>query len=111
MRNRNHSRVEPIHLASIRHGKDYKHDLRSAVIKLRELSTALTATAEALEFIDIPELEEMTDFYTAVQAFEISLLKRALRRMGGSQRKAAKLLKLKPTTLNSKLKTLNIDAS
>ena len=67
--------------------------------------------AEKLELIGMRDANEVTDFYAAVRAFEISLLERALRRAAGSQKRAAKLLGLKVTTLNSKVKRFGIDTS
>lgn len=47
-------------------------------------------------------------FYDEVARFEVSLIKQALEQTGGHQSKAAKLLGLNATTLNSKIKTYNI---
>lgn len=44
------------------------------------------------------------DFYKEIELYEIELIKRALLRVGGCQRRAAQLLGLNPTTLNAKLK-------
>lgn len=44
------------------------------------------------------------DFYREIELYEIELIKRALQRCGGSQRRAAELLGLNPTTLNAKIK-------
>jgi DNA-binding NtrC family response regulator len=44
------------------------------------------------------------DFYREIELYEIELIKRALHRGRGSQRRAAELLGLNPTTLNAKLK-------
>jgi DNA-binding NtrC family response regulator len=49
------------------------------------------------------------DFYTEVRRFESFLIRNALRQTRGSQVKAARLLQMHETTLNSKLKTLKID--
>ena len=49
------------------------------------------------------------DFNEEVRQFEIGLIKLGLSHAGGSQAKAARLLQLKPTTLNSKIKTLGIE--
>ena len=49
------------------------------------------------------------DFYDAVQKFEVSLIKSALLRTGGHQSRAAKLLGIKKTTLNAKIKHYNIE--
>ena len=43
-------------------------------------------------------------FYEEVRRFEIGLITRALRRAQGNQRAAARLLGLKATTLNAKMK-------
>jgi DNA-binding NtrC family response regulator len=49
------------------------------------------------------------DFYDEVTQFETGLIKMALERTGGNQAKAAQLLRIKPTTLNSKIKLYKID--
>ena len=51
------------------------------------------------------------DFYDEVQRFETHLIKMALSETGGNQAKAARLLGIKATTLNSKIKLFNIQAS
>ena len=48
------------------------------------------------------------NFYDEVKKFEIDLLRRALDQTGGHQSRAARLLGLNATTLNSKIKTYNI---
>lgn len=47
-------------------------------------------------------------FDEQVKRFEFDLIKYALFRAGGRQNKAAEMLKLKPTTLNWKIKRYNI---
>jgi DNA-binding NtrC family response regulator len=47
-------------------------------------------------------------FYEEVTKFEIELIKQALAYTKGNQRAAARLLGLKTTTLNSKVKTYNL---
>jgi DNA-binding NtrC family response regulator len=49
------------------------------------------------------------DMHEQVKEFEISLLCAALKQCQGVQYKAARLLGLKPTTLNTKIKNLGID--
>jgi DNA-binding protein Fis len=51
------------------------------------------------------------DFYDEVQRFETHLIKMALAETGGNQSRAAKLLGIKATTLNSKIKLFNIELS
>ena len=44
------------------------------------------------------------DFYREIELYEIELIKRALHRVRGCQRRAAELLGMNPTTLNAKIK-------
>jgi transcriptional regulator with PAS, ATPase and Fis domain len=62
-----------------------------------------SARLQSLDFSD------GVDFYGEVQRFEVGLIKRALEETAGNQAKAAKLLRIKPTTLNSKIKLYNIE--
>lgn len=48
------------------------------------------------------------NFYDQVKRFEIDLIRRALDQTGGHQSRAARLLGLNATTLNSKIKSYNI---
>ena len=50
------------------------------------------------------------NFYDEAKKFEIDLIRRALDQTGGHQSRAARLLGLNATTLNSKIKTYNIPA-
>ncbi len=49
------------------------------------------------------------NFYEEVRRFEIDLIRRALEQTGGHQSRAARLLGMNATTLNSKIKTYNIN--
>jgi transcriptional regulator with GAF, ATPase, and Fis domain len=51
------------------------------------------------------------DFYDEVQRFETHLIRMALAETGGNQAKAARLLGIKATTLNSKIKLFNIEVN
>jgi DNA-binding NtrC family response regulator len=57
------------------------------------------------QFID---LTHGISFYDEVSRFEIELIRQALELTGGHQSRAAKLLGLNNTTLNSKIKSYNI---
>jgi DNA-binding NtrC family response regulator len=48
------------------------------------------------------------NFYDEVKRFEIDMIRRALDQTGGHQSRAARLLGLNATTLNSKIKSYNI---
>jgi DNA-binding NtrC family response regulator len=52
---------------------------------------------------------EGIDFYGEVERFESSLIRLALDQTRGHQAKAARLLHIKPTTLNSKIKMYGIE--
>lgn len=82
---------------------------------LKDLSLTLSTALDAigtLEFLGIDQpldIESGIDFYDEVSRFEIFLIQRALKHTGGCQSRAATLLGLKPTTLNSKIKAYNIN--
>jgi two-component system response regulator PilR (NtrC family) len=67
----------------------------------RDLQQSLTPAASGM-------LPEGIGLYEAVSRFERELIEAALRRTGGVQKQAAELLRLKPTTLNEKIKRLGI---
>ena len=75
---------------------------------LRELTFKLLRKVESIGEVHTPDIESGLDFYDEVSRFEIDLIKRALIQTGGHQRRAARLLNLKVTTLNSKIKHYNI---
>jgi DNA-binding NtrC family response regulator len=56
------------------------------------------------------DISRGVNFYDEVKKFEIDLIRRALDQTGGHQSRAARLLGLNATTLNSKIKTYNLDA-
>ena len=97
-------------LASVRRLKEHGRTFRTTLAKLAQLTRALAAAVEALEFVDLPELDDETDFYAEVRRFEISLIERALKRVSGSQVRAARLLNMNVTTLNSKIKSYDINS-
>ena len=76
---------------------------------LKQLLRTLLVEAGAIGPVEAPAGEGGISFYEEVQRFEISLIKRALSQTGGHQRRAARLLGIKPTTLNNKIKFYNID--
>jgi transcriptional regulator with GAF, ATPase, and Fis domain len=76
---------------------------------LRELTFKLLRKVESIGEAHAPDIQSGIDFYAEVSRFEIDLIKRALVQTGGHQRRAARLLNLKVTTLNSKIKHYNIN--
>jgi DNA-binding NtrC family response regulator len=78
---------------------------------ISHLVSSLTAAVADLEAMQAPTMRDGDtdfDFYNEVERFETGLIRSALRLSNGSQVKAAKLLKLNPTTLNAKMKTLKL---
>jgi DNA-binding NtrC family response regulator len=90
------------------HGHKDAQELHTKLAKMRNLITSLQAELENLQMINLPEMDGDFDFYREVESYERKLIQNALRRCGGSQVKAARLLKMKPTTLNSKMKVLKL---
>lgn len=82
---------------------------------LKELSSALSKTIDAVSTFELakagqmPNLTRGIDFYAEVERFEMTLIKYALIKAKGSQKRAARLLGLKPTTLSSKIKSYHLD--
>lgn len=92
--------------------------VRERVQRLVELAFSLLRETETLArdsaFTEAGRLRTLDvaggiDFKEEVRQFEIGLIKLGLDHAGGSQAKAARLLRIKPTTLNSKIKNLGIE--
>ena len=89
----------------IQHLADLAHTL------LREAETLAsdkTFTDESNKLRSL-NIAEGIDFYDEVTRFEINLIKLALDRAGRNQAAAARLLHIKPTTLNFKIKLYGIE--
>ncbi len=83
-------------------------DLAAALLSEAEtLSRDKAFTDEATRLKPLDILGGI-DFYAEVQRFETHLIKMALAETAGNQAKAARLLGIKATTLNSKIKLFNI---
>src|SRR5688572_20590694 len=96
-----------------------EHPLRDRVQRLVTLALSLLneaqnlardkAFTEASNQLRSLNVAEGIDFYEEVERFEIELIRLALDRTHGCQAQAARLLQIKPTTLNSKIKLLGIE--
>ena len=71
-------------------------------LPVKTASVGLTATI--VEPVAVPEVD--IDFAATVQRLERTLIEQALRRAKGNKKQAADMLRLKRTTLNAKLKSL-----
>jgi transcriptional regulator with GAF, ATPase, and Fis domain len=78
---------------------------------LKELVLRLLCEVQCIAEVNALTIENGFDFYEEVSRFEIDLIRRALLQTGGHQVQAAKLLNLKVTTLNSKIKHYNISTT
>jgi transcriptional regulator with GAF, ATPase, and Fis domain len=85
------------------------HKVEERIDQLRELTAALLYEIKALGQLKTIELNNGINFYEEVKNFEVYLIKSALDRTGGNQLRAARLLKLKTTTLSSKIKRYDIN--
>ena len=93
--------------------------LRNRVQRLLDLADSMLRETETLArdkaFTDESNrvrtlnLAEGIDFYDEVTRFEAGLIRLALDQTGGHQARAARLLHIKPTTLNSKIKLYGIE--
>lgn len=89
--------------------------LNQRISLLKDVSQTLSRALETVEdlklagTVRLPNVASGISFYDEVSRFEISLIQLALRYARGNQRNAASLLGLKATTLNSKIKTYNLD--
>lgn len=86
-------------------------DLQRRVKQLFSLAKELSGEVEALraeirnDRTGKVELNQNgIDFYGEVERYEIELINSALNKTGGNQSRAAKLLQMKSTTLNAKMK-------
>jgi DNA-binding NtrC family response regulator len=78
--------------------------------EVRDPNLAFEAVKEAAGTAGEIDLARGVNFYDEVKRFEIDLIRRAMEQTGGHQSRAARLLGLNATTLNSKKKSYNIQA-
>jgi DNA-binding NtrC family response regulator len=79
------------------------------VESLREQAAALLRQVEQLESeLASRGAGQRADLQTEVQRFECEMIRDALRRTGGHQRRAARVLGVKVSTLNAKIKRYGI---
>lgn len=91
--------------------EDEHQELRTSQLRitaLKKLALQLVREVQSIGDVKILDIDGGLDFYREVTHFEIDLITRALQLTGGHQARAAKLLNLKGTTLNSKIKSYNI---
>jgi DNA-binding NtrC family response regulator len=75
---------------------------------LREAALTLLREVESLASQQEPQNDQPRGLQEEVQRYESELIRHALQRTRGNQRRAAKLLGVKVTTLNCKIKRLGL---
>jgi DNA-binding NtrC family response regulator len=86
-------------------------DQIDGVKMLEDLTDALSNALAVITAFHPPDIRRGINFYDEVERFEIDLIRQALRLTSGNQRRAARLLALKTTTLNYKIKLYGIELS
>ncbi len=81
----------------------------SRLSSLRDVAIDLLNTVEALKTSKSGGSDRKLNLYEEVKRFETDLINAALVRTGGNQTRAARLLGVKHTTLNAKIKRYGIN--
>ncbi len=76
---------------------------------LKQLALRLLLEAQTLNEVPTLDVRDGIDFYEEVKRFEVDLIQSALSHTDGNQVRAARLLNMKVTTLNSKIKQYGIN--
>lgn len=106
---------DPNHVSSNGHAMQGAVALRKGIGALQDLTLALSTAVEVLQHAQVtepapkqPEINQDFNLNDEVRRFETDLIERALRQTGGNQKKAARLLGVKHTTLHTKIKRYKI---
>src|SRR4026207_2164066 len=76
--------------------------------EISDPQSVASSSEEGASMGAVQDLGRGINFYDQVRRFEIDLIRRALEQTGGHQSRAARLLGMNATTLNSKIKTYRI---
>jgi transcriptional regulator with GAF, ATPase, and Fis domain len=83
--------------------------LRNKIETMRMLALELASEVDLLGGANAFDMDAGIDLQEEVKAFEIALIRRALFKSGYCQAKAARMLRVNPTTLAYKIKTYEIE--
>ncbi|MDT4897608.1 MAG: hypothetical protein QOH25_2685 [Acidobacteriota bacterium] len=107
---RENSEIHLVAQADAKNGDQAKADVaRSKTKILKKLALKLLLETQSLTEVITLDVQTGIDFYEEVKRFEVDLIQRALWFTGGNQARAAHLLRMKVTTLNSKIKHYGIN--
>ncbi len=76
--------------------------------ELRNMARTIMEDMDDIHAASVTEVKDGIDISKEVRRFEVNLIKRALLVSHGQQLRASRLLGLKPTTLNAKIKRYEI---
>ena len=82
--------------------------LRSRLDDLRAMARSLLTELDSLGRLDAPEPDGKLNLDDELKRYEIGLIRAALDKSDGSQTRAARMLGVKVTTLNTKIKRYQI---
>jgi DNA-binding NtrC family response regulator len=94
---------------SERHGIQRLLDLTHSLLREAEMLRGEQVFVEESNRLQSLNISDGIDFFGEMKQFEISLIRLALAQTSGHQARAAKLLNIKPTTLNTKIKLYGIE--
>lgn len=89
-------------------GAAVEETLPGRIEALKEMAMNLLKEVQAISALQTADIRRGVSFYDEVQRFEVQLILRALEITGGHQVRAARLLGMNVTTLNSKVKRYGI---
>lgn len=92
-----------------RHGIQRLIDLTHSLLRELEILGGEKAFVDEANRLQSLNISEGIDLFGEIRQFEISLIKLALAQTSGHQARAARLLNIKPTTLNTKIKQYGIE--
>ena len=94
--------------SSTKDGKEIQN-VEARINSLKVLALTLLREVESLEEQDANTTPGALNLQSEVHRFEAEMIRSALIRTGGRQRRAARLLGMKTTTLNSKIRRYHIE--
>jgi DNA-binding protein Fis len=106
---REHSDIHLVNDAGVNKAEEQEDASSSKTKTLKQLALKLLLEVQTLTEVTTLDVRNGIDFYEEVKRFEVELIQRALSFTGGNQVRAAGLLNLKVTTLNSKIKHYDIN--